>query len=107
MKPKTKMQVKSGNDKMKRHRRSMQIVIAVLLLLIAVISVDSALLHTKSRAYRKQKAELKRQIAEEDQRTEDIAEYEKYVKTDEYIEDTAKQKAGLAHDNEILFKAEK
>lgn len=90
-----------------RHKRSVLIVISALLLLIGVISVDSISLQAKNKSYKEQTAELEKLIAEEDQRAEDIEEYEKYVKTDKYIEDTAKEKLGLAHANEILFKVEK
>lgn len=90
-----------------RHKRSILLVISALFLLIGVLSVNSMALQAKNRDYENQKAELEKLIAEEDQRTEDIEEFEKYVKTDEYIEDRAKEKLGLAHPNEILFKAEK
>lgn len=106
-----KMKQKAGTRRRKkqlqRHKRSVLTVISALLLLVGVVFVDSMSLHNKNKAYKEQVAELEKLIAEEDRRAEDIAEYEKYVKTDEYIEDMAKEKLGLAHKNEILFKAEK
>lgn len=105
------MKQKAGTRRRKkqlqRHKRSVLTVISALLLLVGVVSVNSVSLQTKNEAYKEQTAELKRLIAEEDRKAEDIAEYEKYVKTDEYVEYIAKEKLGLAHSNEILFKAEK
>ena len=49
-------------------------------------------------------AELEQQIAEEEQRTKDIEEYSKYTKTDEYVEEVARDKLGLVKQGEIIFK---
>jgi len=49
--------------------------------------------------------ELKEQIKEETARKAEIKDLEKYVGTDEYVEDVAKDKLGLVHENEIIFKA--
>ena len=50
--------------------------------------------------------ELAQQIEEEKARAKEIDELEKYVSTDEYVEEVAKDKLGLVHENEIIFKAE-
>ena len=41
----------------------------------------------------------------EQDRTEELAEFEKYTKTKKYAEEMAKKKLGLVHDNEIIFKS--
>ena len=51
-------------------------------------------------------AELEEQIEEEQARAKEIAELEKYVGTDEYVEEVAKEKLGLVYEDEIIFKAE-
>ena len=51
-------------------------------------------------------AELKEKIEDEKARAKEIEELEEYVGTDEYVEDVAKEKLGLVHENEIIFKAE-
>ena len=43
-------------------------------------------------------------IKEEEKRSEEVKEYEKYVQTDEYIKETAEDKLGLVNPNEIIFK---
>ena len=35
---------------------------------------------------------------------EQLSSYETYTKSQQYVEDTAKSKLGLAYDNEIIFK---
>ena len=54
-----------------------------------------------------QEEELKAQIKEEEQRSKEIDKFEDYVKTDDYIKDTAEDKLGLVDPNEITFKPSK
>lgn len=104
---KQKTNARRSKKQLRRHKRSVLIVISALLLLVGVVSVNSISLHAKNKEYLAQTEELEKLIAEEEHRAEDIEEFEKYVQTDEYVEDVAKEKLGLAHKNEILFKAEK
>jgi len=46
---------------------------------------------------------LRQQILEEQDRTSDLQQQKKYVKTDEYIEELAREKLGLIGQDEILF----
>ena len=45
--------------------------------------------------------------AEQEVRTQEIEEYGKYVQTDKFVEEIAKQKLGLVYEDEIVFKKEK
>ena len=92
--------------RMQRHRRSVLAVSAVVLLLFGVISANSVSLKAKEEHYRAQEMELEEQIEEEKARTKEIEELGEYVGTDEYVEDVAKEKLGLIHENETIFKAE-
>ena len=38
-----------------------------------------------------------------EQQKEEIAEYQEYTQTDEFVEDVAREKLGLVHDDEIVF----
>lgn len=87
------------------YRRSMLGIITVLLLLVMVVSVNSITLRAKEKEYQAQQIELAQQIEEEKARAKEIDELEKYVGTDEYVEEVAKDKLGLVHENEIIFKA--
>ena len=88
-----------------QHKRSMLAVSFVIVLLIAVVSVNGMTLRAKDKAYQAQEAELEQQIKEEKERAAEIDELEKYVGTDEYVEEVAKDKLGLVNENEIIFKA--
>ena len=52
------------------------------------------------------RSQLMEEIGKEEQRTEEIKEYEKYTQTKQYIEEVAKDKLGLVHEGEIIFKDE-
>ena len=62
-------------------------------------------LRAKDQSYQAQEQELEEQIKEEKARSKEIEDLEEYVGTDEYVEDVAKEKLGLVHENEIIFKA--
>ena len=47
---------------------------------------------------------LMQEIAAEEARAEEIAEYEKYTQTKKYVEEIAKEKLGLVYEGEIIFK---
>ena len=76
----------------------------VVLILVTVVSVKSIGLMQKAREYQEKEQQLQQQIEYENQRSEDIAEFERYTETRKYIEDTAKEKLGLVYPGEIIFK---
>lgn len=96
---------KRSGRRVNRHKMSMLAVSAVIVLLMAVVSVKGMTLQAKEKEYRGQEVELKKQIEEEKARTSEIDDLEAYVGTDEYVEEVAKDKLGLVNDNEIIFKA--
>ena len=75
-----------------------------MLLLTGVLTVNSVMLQAKNKEYKEQEAELEAQIQEEKNRSEEIEDYEEYVKTDEYIKETAEEKLGLVDTDEVIFK---
>lgn len=91
---------------MQRHKRSMLAVSSVIVMLMVVVSVNSVTLRAQEQEYQTQISDLETQIEEEKTRTEKIDDLEEYVGTDEYVEDVAKDKLGLIHENEIIFRAE-
>ena len=76
----------------------------VVLILVAVVSIKSIGLVQKSKEYKEKEAGLTTQIESEMQRSDEIAEFEKYTQTRKYIEETAKDKLGLVYPGEIIFK---
>lgn len=79
----------------------------IVLTLIGVMSVQITSVYHKNQSYLTQEAELQAQMESEEQRKEELKEYEKYVNTKEYIEQVAKTKLGLVYPNEIIFKEKK
>ncbi|BCZ27423.1 hypothetical protein Lac2_20530 [Claveliimonas bilis] len=102
---KQKNRVRQQRKRVQQHKRSMLGISAVIMLLVMVVSVSSISLQARNKEYIAQEKELEASIREEKDRAEEISELEDYVGTDEYIEQTAKDKLGLVHENEIIFKA--
>lgn len=90
-----------------QNRLGMILATVVVLLLFIAISVRSMDLMAKRDEYRDRIATLEAQIESEEERSEEIASYEKYTKTRKYIEETAKSKLGLVYPGEIIFMEEK
>ncbi len=76
----------------------------VVLILVTVVSIKSVGLMQKTKEYEAREAALMEQIEYEAQRSDEIAEFERYTQTRKYIEDTAKEKLGLVYPGEIIFK---
>ena len=79
------------------------VTIAVVMLLI-VVGIKSIELQRKKQEYEAREVVLEQQIAEEEKRTEEIEEFRKYTKTKKYAEEVAKDRLGLVHEGEIIFK---
>lgn len=77
-------------------------VIVVAFLIVMIFQIVQ--LKNKETAYAQQTAELNKQLKEETERTDEINSLADYMQSDQYIEDMAKSKLGLAYDNEIIFK---
>ena len=50
---------------------------------------------------------LEKSIESEKERTKEIEAEKEHMKTDEYVEEAAREKLGLVKDNEIVFQEEK
>jgi cell division protein DivIC len=77
-------------------------VVAVLFISLAVLTLQ---LKEKVRISSERAASLETQILEEKNRTVEIEDLENYMKSDDYIEQVAKEKLGMVKDGEIIFKA--
>jgi cell division protein DivIC len=86
------------------HRKSMMGILMVVGLLFCVLTVNAITLQAKNEDYKKKEAELEAMIEEELARSEEIEEYQEYVKTDAYIKELAEEKMGLVDPDEIIFK---
>ncbi len=88
----------------RQNRLGMFLVSAVIVMLLVVVSVNSALLRQKQESYREREAELDELITAEEKRTTELEELRKYTQTQAYIEEVAKEKLGLVKEGEIVFK---
>ncbi len=92
--------------KRRENRLGMALVTFVVLILMAVILFKSHELKAKQAEYRQKEEALSAQIEEEHERTQKLSDYEKYTKTDKFVEEIAKEKLGLLYENEILFRSD-
>lgn len=97
------------NKKAIRHRNS--IVLSMVLALLVVFALGIVLwngknsLVEKNNQYEAEIEQLNHEIEKESQRTDELAEKEKYVQTKKYVEEVAKNKFGLVYPDEIIFRA--
>lgn len=90
-----------------RRRKNSTGALSVMVIVIAflmVMTIQIGRLKEKDATYAAQEKELQQQYEEEQARAEKIDETAAYMKSNEYIEDVAKSKLGLAYENEIIFK---
>ncbi|MGN0317172.1 MAG: septum formation initiator family protein [Lachnospira sp.] len=91
-----------------RHRNS--VVLSMVLALLVVFALGIVLwngknsLEEKNREYEAEINQLNQEIEAESQRTDELAERQKYVQTKKYVEEVAKSKFGLVYPDEIIFK---
>ncbi len=89
----------------KKNNRTGKLYIGMIVLaFVAVMSVQIVRVYQKDQEYISRQEELVQQLKDESERAGDLKEYEAYTKSQQYVEDTAKSKLGLAYDNEIIFK---
>lgn len=102
-----------GNSKKKRNKKKIKyeslgmiaIVLVVLVLLGWLMSKTNDL-QERLAVYDAKAATLQEEIEEEQARTEEIDKLKRYMQTDEYAEEVAREKLGLVKDNETVFKKE-
>lgn len=88
----------------RQNRFGMFLVTIVVLMLLVVVSIDCVQLKQKKAEYQAQIQVLQEEIASEEERKGELEELKKYVQTNAYIESVAKDKLGLVHKGEIVFR---
>ncbi|MGI6095731.1 MAG: FtsB family cell division protein [Lachnospiraceae bacterium] len=102
----------SRKRRSRRKKRNLQNKIAMLCITVVVCAIfivlmlQGASLRGKIDGYEKEKETISQQIEAENERTEDIEALKEYMESDEYAEETAREKLGLVKENEIIFKEE-
>lgn len=88
----------------KTHNRMSMILITVVVIVMTIIvgySVHEMNIELKEK--QEKIDNLNEQIADEEKRKEENEEYKEYVETDEFVEDTAREKLGLVYEDEVVF----
>lgn len=81
-------------------------VIVLTLVLCGTILYKQNTLRAQGKEYASQISELKKEKKELTEKKKDLEAFKEYVKTDDYIEETAREKFGLVHKGEIIFEPE-
>jgi cell division protein DivIC len=84
-----------------QNRHAMRVIVVILM---AVLFLQSGRLEKRIQAGDQQISELESKTEEENQRTDEIKQLQKYMQSDEYKEQVAKDKLGMVKDGEIIFK---
>ena len=93
--------------KSNRNNRAGKICISMILVVFAAaMSVQIVKAYQKDQEYARKQEQLVVQLLDETARQEELQNYQSYTQSQEYVEDIAKSKLGLAYDNEIIFKEE-
>ena len=100
-----------GNSKKRKKKKKVgynslgMIAIAlVVLVLLGGLMLENKALKDPLPGFDEKAATLQQQIEDEQTRTEEIDKLKKYMETDEYAEEVAREKLGLVKDNETVFK---
>lgn len=93
-----------ARERKKQNRFNMLLAGLVVAILLVVILAGCIRLYGRLQASRARADELQSEISQEEQRSDEIEEYREYTKTDEFIEEIAREKLGLVYDGEVIFK---
>ena len=91
-------------SKRRAKRRGGTLSVSIIVIAFLVVMVVQVVQLKQKESYAAQKAELEKQYTKESERADEIESMQQYMQSDQYIEDIAKSKLGLAYDNEIIFK---
>ncbi len=90
----------------KKSRFGLKLIAFVVLILCALVTYNRVLLNQDYKELQAQQQELDTQLAEEEDRTYDLNETQKYMQTKKYVEDVARKYFGLVYPDEILIEPE-
>lgn len=81
-------------------------IIILCIVLCGTVTYKRIILDRQSKEYTAKIEQLKEEEKIEEKRTQELEEFKKYVGTDEYVEEIARDKLGLVHEGEIVFEPE-
>lgn len=90
--------------KQSRNKATKVIILGVVFVFVLVMSVQIINLYQKNQGYIIREQVLAEQLEAEEKRAEELDRYEEYVNSQDFVEDMAKSRLGLVHDDEIVFR---
>lgn len=96
-------------SKPKKKKLSPYTVLGIIILCIVLcgtVTYKRIVLNRQGKVYAAKIEQLQEEQKAQEKRTEELKEFKKYVETDEYIEEIARDKLGLVHEGEIVFEPE-
>ena len=89
--------------KKKENRMGKLCVSGIVFMFLIVMSIQIVKLYKEDQTYIAKEKELNEQL-EDATEEQQLADYEQYTQSQQYIEEVAKSKLGLVYNNEIVFK---
>ncbi|HIQ99558.1 MAG TPA: septum formation initiator family protein [Candidatus Scybalocola faecavium] len=96
-------QNKSEKKKNKGSRSGMLMISGVVLIFCLILTYNSLGLRERIQENAGIVQDLQEQIDEQEKTQQELVQESEYINSDDYIEEIARDKLGLVHDNEIVF----
>ncbi len=97
------MEIKNGQLS-RQNRFSMFLAFLVVIIMLAAVAYNGIGLYGRLRDNRSRKEQLLQEIRQEEERAEQIETYRKFTKTDEFVEQIARERLGLVREGELIFR---
>ncbi len=78
-------------------------IVVLCLVICGTLIYKSNVLNEQRNEYSKQISQLQKEKEEAINKAKELEDYEKYVKTDEFVEEVARDKLGLVYKDEVIF----
>ena len=85
------------------NRMSMILITVVVMVMTIIVGYSVHKLNIELKEKQERVDALNQDIAYQEKRKEEIEEYKEYTETDQFIEDTAREKLGLVYEDEVVF----
>ena len=93
-----------GRYRKKKNKTGRMSIACILVVLLLFMTIQNIKLYHKDQEYIAREADLTVQYELETERADQLSDYEEYIGSQAYVEDTAKSKLGMVYENEIIFK---
>ncbi len=90
--------------KKKENRMGKLCVSGIVFMFLIVMSIQIVKLYKEDQTYIAKEKELNERLEDATEEQQQLADYEQYTQSQQYIEEVAKSKLGLVYNNEIVFK---